>query len=435
MSFLRKAILINTTEFFWLVIATLQSIVLTRVLGPAGIGQYAVINSAMIVTLHIVAFGLPLSFLYHSKRNPDNSSEYLVNTVCAITFLGAIGGVVLAALAYFRGNYFGVVPWFILIALVFYVPIHLQGLVARSVLLIKIQARWISLMRILSILGSFIAIIVFSLLGILNVYLAVLCVIFAALIMAITGWSRARSVLDFSKRPSLKLCWKLGFMGIRVSWADMMVVVNSQISILIIKYLIDNFESVGYFSRGQRVALLVVSAGQAVTPLLFSRWASLPEDRIARHVEKVMRFASTLVVIMIVVILLTGKWIVLLLYGKEFLPAVYPMIILLPGAALYLLSRALVVLLSSRGRPEIAALLLFIATLVNGVLSWYFIPFMGIIGAAYASTTSNVLLLLLLVTTVKKKYKVKAARCLFMTKNDLDSVTAQLRTRTSQDNQ
>lgn len=435
MSFLRKAILINTTEFFCLVIAALQSIVLTRVLGPAGIGQYATINSAMMVTIQIASLGFPLSLLYHSQRNPDNSSEYLINTIWAMTFLGTIGGVVLAALVYFRGNYFGVVPWFILIALVVYVPIHLQGFVARNVLLRKIQARWISLMRILSIAGSFVPITVFGLLGILNVSLAILCVMFAALIMSIAGWAGAWPVLDFSKRPSLKLCWRLSSMGIRIGWADMMIVLNSQISILIIKHLIDNFESVGYFSRGQRVALLVVSAGQAVTPLLFSKWASLPKDRIARHVEKVMRFASTVVVIMIVVVLMTGKWIILLLYGKEFLPSVQPMMILLPGAALYLLSRALIVLLSSRGQPEKAALLLSIATLANGVLSWYLIPFMGIVGAACASTASNVLLLLLLVTTVKKKYKVKASRCLFMTKNDLDSVIAQLRTRTSQDNQ
>ena len=435
MSFLRKAILINTTEFFCLIIAALQSIVLTRVLGPAGIGQYATINSAMMVTIQIASLGFPVSLLYHSQRNPDNSSEYLINTIWAMIFLGTIGGVVLAALVYFRGNYFGVVPWFLSIALVFYVPIHIQAFVARSVLLRKIQARWISLMRILSIVGSFIAIIVFSLLGILNVYIAVLCIIFAAFIMTVAGWSGAWPSLDLSKRLSLKLCWRLSSMGIRMGWADIMIVLNSQISILIIKHLIDNFESVGYFSRGQRVALLVVSAGQAVTPLLFSKWASFPKDRIGRHVEKIMRFVSTAVVIMIVAVLMTGKWIILLLYGNEFLPAVQPMMILLPGAALYLLSRTLIVLLVSRGQPEKAALLLSIATLANGVLSWYLIPFMGIIGAAWASTASNVVLLLLLATTVKKKYKVKTARCFFMNKNDLDSVIAQLRTRTSQDNQ
>lgn len=421
MSFLRKAILINTTEFFCLIIAALQSIVVTRVLGPAGIGQYATINSAMMITLQIASLGFPLSLLYYSQRNPDNSSEYLINTIWAMAFLGTVGGIVLAALVYFRANYFGVVPWFLLIALIFYVPVYLQGSVARSVLLRKIQARWISLMRILPIAGSFIAIIVFSLLGILNVYLAVLCVIFAGLIMTVAGWSGAWPGLDLSKRLSLKSCWRLSSMGIRIGWADMMIVLNGQISILIIKHLIDNFESVGYFSRGQRVATLVLMASQAITPLLFSKWASFPQDKIAVHVEKVMRFASTVVVIMIVVVLLTGKWIILLLYGKEFLPAVQPMMILLPGAALYLLSKALIVLLSSRGRPEIAGLFLFVAVLINGVLSWYLIPFMGIVGAAWASTASNIALLCGLVFIVRKKFGIRTKHCLFVTRNDVNA--------------
>jgi O-antigen/teichoic acid export membrane protein len=421
MSFLRKAILVNTTEFFCLVIATFQSIVLSRVLGPAGVGQYATINSVMMVILQMVSLGFPLSFLYHSQRNPDSSSEYLVNTICAMILMGTVGGTVLTILVRLKTDYFGVVPWFLLIGLFTYVPIHLQGLVARSVLLIKIQAHRISLMRVLSMGGSFVPIVVFSLLGILSAHLAILCVVFAALMMAVAGWSGIWSTLDFSKRPSLRPCYKLGSMGIRIGWADMMIVLNSQISILIIKHLIDNFESVGYFSRGQRVALLVVTAGQAVAPLLFSKWASLAEDRIARHVEKVMRFASTVVVIMIVVVLLTGKWIILLLYGKEFLPAVRPMMILLPGAALYLLSKALIVLLSSRGRPEIAALFLTAAALINVVLSWYLIPIADIAGAAWASTASNIVLLCGLVFIVGKKFGIRTKHCLFVTRNDVNA--------------
>ena len=422
MSFLRKALLINTTEFFCLVIAAFQSIVLTRVLGPEGIGQYAVINSAMMVILQIASFGFPLSFLYHSQRNPGNSSEYLINTIWAIALLGTVGGIVLSALVCFRTSYFGAVPRFMALALVVYVPIHLQGFVARAVLLIKIQSRKISLMRILSIAGSFVPIVVFSLLGILNVYLAILCVMLAALTMAVAGWSSARPSLDFSKRLSLKLCGKLGFMGIRLSWADIMIVVNGQISILIIKYLIDDFDSVGYFSRGLRIAALAVTAGQAVMPLLFSRWASISESLLSVHVEKVMRVASTFAVVMIGIILLTGKWIIVLFYGRDFLPAVQPMMILLPGAVLYLLSKTLIALLSSRGLPEVSAIFLIIGLVVNVVLSWYLIPFAGIAGAAWASTASNIALLCGLMFAVKRKFSVRVKQCLFVNSNDVNSI-------------
>jgi O-antigen/teichoic acid export membrane protein len=376
----------------------------------------------MMITLQIASLGFPLSLLYNSQRNPNNGPMYLVNTVFAMLFVGCIGGIILTVFVRSKTDYFGVVPWFVLIGLVAYVPVHLQGFVARSVLLREIQARKISLMRILSVAGSFIPVVVFSVLGILSVPLAIVCVFFATLMMTIAGWSCAWPALDFSERPSFQVFCKLFSVGIRMSWGDMMILLNSQVGVLITKHLIEDFESVGYFSRGQRIATLVLLAGQAITPLLFSKWASLSDDKVASQVEKVMRFASAVVAVAIITIVLTGKWIILLLYGKEFLPAVRPMMILLPGAALYLLCKAFISLLSSRGRPEIAALFLTAAVLINVAISWYLIPIAGISGAAWASTISNVALFVGLMFTARKKFGIRIAQCLLLTRNDIRSI-------------
>lgn len=431
MSLLRKAILVNSTEFICLALGAFRTAVLSRVLGPAGIGQYAVVLSALVLAGPLSSFGFPLSFLYYSQHDRDNVKVYLINTISSMLVLGAAGGIILAALIYFKPGYFGDIPWFALLAIGFYVPIVLQAVVGRNNLLICIEARRLSLMNLCASAASILLILTLAAFRVLSVGQALLCFIFAAVIRAGLGWSWMRANVDFSIKPTWRISRKVGLMGIRQTWADLMIVVNGQLNILIIRYLLNNFESVGYFSRGQRVAMLAVMAGQAVLPLLFSRWASFPEERLAKHVEKVLRFASTVAMIMIFGILLTGRWIILVLYGREFLPALTPMMILVPGAVLYLLSHALIQLLGSRGVPELAVLMLFCGVTVNAVLSWLLIPLMGINGAALAATTGHVVLLVSLMMTVKIRFKVRVLHCVGLTINDIKAIGKSLRHKDS----
>ena len=74
MSFFRKAILVNSTALVCFVIRLGQTIILTRLLGPTGIGQYAVITAALMLAAQISALGYPIAFLYYCRRsNPGRS--------------------------------------------------------------------------------------------------------------------------------------------------------------------------------------------------------------------------------------------------------------------------------------------------------------------------------------------------------------------------
>lgn len=433
MSFLRKAALVNSAELLCLGLGVIQTIVLGRVLGPAGVGQYHVIRSALMLTAQLCCLGFPLSFLYHSQHDPENTKKYLMNTIWSMLFLGAVAGGVVVLLVLSKTDYFGLLPRFALVGVGLYVPILLSQLIARNTLLIRIEARRLSVIRVLSVAGGLAMILVFYTAGMLRVPQALLGLVLAALTGSLAGWIWAGKYLDASQKPSWKTIRRLGSMGIRLGWADLMILVNAQVNILIVKYLLTGFEDVGYFSRALVIAMLAVVAGQAVLPLLFSQWASFPEQRIPAHVEKVMRFASTISIIMIFGILFFGRWMVLLLWGARFLPAVVPMMILVPGAVLYLLSRTLMMLLGSRGAPELSSLSLLAGIIVNVVLSFLLIPQIGISGAAWASTWSNIVLLLLLAFIVKKKYKVRFAHCFGLNRSDMASIMKELRSKAGTD--
>ncbi len=426
MSLLRKAILVNSAEFVCFAIGLAPTIILTRVLGPAGIGQYSLIASTLQLAAQFCCLGFPLSFLYHSQYDPANTKEYLINAIWVNLVLGIIGGIAVTILIYHKADFFGQLPWFALLATGLFIPIVLQSGIARQSLLIKIEAKKLSILQFSVTIGSFCLVLIFFAFGSLAVGQAILCFVSMAIIRAVVGWYFMKEKVDFSIRPSWNISFKLGLMGIRQSWADLMTLLNSVLSVLIIKYLIKDFESVGFFSRGMQIAMLVVTASQAVFPLLFSRWASLSPEKVAGHVEKVMRFTTTICVIIIVAILLTGKWIIIVMYGKEFLPAVTPMMILLPGTVLYLMSRTLMPLLGSRGSPELSAFVLLLGALINVVFSWILIPSMGINGAALASTAGNIGLLVMLTVIANWKYQVRPMRCLWLDSSDWTDIKTQL---------
>ncbi len=426
MTFLRKAFLVNSTEFVCLCLGIIQASFLARTLGPAGVGQYDLICSVLILASQLCCLGFPQSFLYHSKIEPEKTQAYLVNSILSMTFLGIIAGITLVLLVIFKRNYFGFLPWFALLGIGLYVPILLGKILARNVLLIHIEAIKLSLMRLLSMVGGLSLLLVFYIFGILEVPQAVLGFVFVVFIAAIVGWLPARRYLDFSVKPGWAISLRLASMGIKLSLADIMILVNGQINILLIKYLLGNFENVGYFSRAQRISMLMLIACQAVFPLLFSRWASINAGKLQAHVEKVLRYATTLAAIIIIGILLTAKWIILVLYGSQFLSALEPMVILIPGAVLYMISRILMQLIGSQGRPELSAVSLAIAAATNALFCWFLIPGNGIIGAAWASTSGNTVLLFLMMLIVKKKYDIRIRQSVCLRKKDVKDLFRQL---------
>lgn len=422
MSLLRKAVLVNCATFVGLMFNFLLAIILTRALGPVGIGQYEVIQGIMMLVPQLVCLGLPMSYLYHVQKDKASQGNYLYQATIGSLLMGLIGGICLGiSIVLFKG-YFGHVKVYALLPIMLYVPFLLLRSIARSSLLVSIEARLLSIMEVSACMLSLVLASLFVLMKIINVELALICFLSAACVRMILGWMWTYQAFDKKYNFDYSIFKRMVVMGIKISFADLMVIVNSLVNILLIRLLLDDFASVGYYTRGLRIATLIITAVQSVLPLLFSRWAEIEEKQVPVHFAKVMRFSTTISLVFLLGILVTGKWLILIMFGRQFLPATVPMIILLPGAILFLLSRIHMELLGSRGVPEISGFALLSASILNAVLCFIFIPMMDIAGASYAFTIGNVYLFILLRLIVKRRYAIEIRKCLLLNRKDIDDI-------------
>ncbi|MCP4453461.1 MAG: oligosaccharide flippase family protein [Planctomycetes bacterium] len=426
MNFFRKALLVNATAMVSFVVRLVQTIVLTRWLGPTGIGQYAVVCAAVMLGSQISALGFPMAFLYYSQHDPEQAKTYQTHSVWSGLILGLLGGAAFGLLVRGCPTYFGHVPVYAIGAVSLYAVCMILAGVGRNSLLRRLESKRLSVMTLASSLGSLLLIGLLAWTGRLTVGSALVCLTCMQAIRLVVSWIWVGPTVDWRIRPRVEVLIKLGKMGLRQGSVDIMVLLNSTLNIMIIKVMISDFEQIGFFSRGMQIAMLVVTASQAVLPVLFSRWATLQESQLAVHFEKVFRVVTTFSCLVIIGILLLARPVVILLFGRAFIPAVTPMMILLPGTMLYLLGRVVIQFLGSRGLPEVSSVALLISCVVNAMLSWILIPRLGIHGAAMAASVSHGVLLAMLMWVMVTRFKVRIMHCVCMSLQDCRNMTRQL---------
>ena len=307
MSFVRKALLVNVTALVSFFIRLIQTIVLTRWLGPAGIGQYAVVCAAVMLGSQISALGFPMAFLYYSQHDPKQTQVYQIHSFWSGLILGCLGGAVLGALVIYCPTYFGHVPGYAIGAVSLYAVFMILAGVGRNSLLRRLESKRLSMMTLASALGSLVLIGVLAWAGRLTVGSALMCLTGMQAIRLAVAWIWVGPTVDWHIRPRAEVLIKLGKMGLRQGSVDIMVLLNSTLNIMIIKVMVSDFEQIGFFSRGMQIAMLVVTASQAVLPVLFSRWASLAESELTAHFEKVFRVVTTFSCLVIIAIFLLAE--------------------------------------------------------------------------------------------------------------------------------
>jgi O-antigen/teichoic acid export membrane protein len=384
-----------------MLLGVLLTLLLARLLGPEGLGQYAFAFSvATLLTLPVLQ-GLPVLLLREVSRAPAPqkaaASSRLMRYAVAVVALAAVVLVALALVFWGRasGRAFGTdvlltstalaLPLLLVLTLCLGAVLRANGhavagqvpdlAVRPAVFLLLLLLAWASLR--------------------LQAATAMALHVAAAVVALVAAWyqARARGMLGRSdSTPMPVAAWTLALLPL--STLAGMQLINSQVDLVILG-LYGQERDVGIYRVATLLALQTSFMLAIVTAVAAPSFASLHARGDWRELKRINRLSARLAlmfgVALFLVYLVAGRWLLGWAVGPEYLPAYLPLVILSAAHAASLWAGTTNVLLTMIGHDRDVLGCAVVSVACNIGLNLVLVPRFGAIGAACSSAGALVI--------------------------------------------
>jgi O-antigen/teichoic acid export membrane protein len=366
------------------------SIIIARTLGPEfkGIYNLTLLSSGLVLIICNLGLNGAISYLVASRKY---SSKQLF-TLSVTAGLGlSISGAILFYLAYqhfFINNILkGSDPQLILWVMLG-LPISLVTSFLSSLLLGQQRMMAYNLVLLINVLTNLAFQIISSMLyaGVSGAIIAWLASNFLGLILAL--WY-LRTDFNLRVKPLVPVIRPALSYGARSYTANLLTFFNLRLD----SFLVNAFKGaaeVGQYTSSVTFAEFLWYIPNAVSSALFPKVSSVDKDTANRITPQACR--QTLLIVFVAAIAFSGVggFLIVLLYGQAYRPAVLPFLLLLPGMIGVTVAKIISADLSGRGKPQIGAYTAGITIFVTVILDIVLIPLYSISGAAIASSVAYI---------------------------------------------
>ncbi len=377
----------------WVLIAGfLVSIIVTRVLGPAGRGQVALLGLISSLSLMLGCMNIPGATIYHLNRKKWTLRR-LIKPQLLLTTVAACCGLMIALLIYkfWPDQNVKQLPE---LAVALIAVIIIINMYCNSISSILTALREFSSLSVISICTATMAIpaysialwyyqggvVGWSLVGMVIplVGLIITCVVVFPKVFQKSGRSepREKSIrADCSSLLSFGIISQLG----NIAWfitlkADQFIISG-----------ILTVEALGFYAVAAGIAenlrLIPMTFGQVLFP-----YAANKEKKERRaFICACVRLTFWAMIMLGAILIILGNRIIMILFGSEFLPTVLPFQVLVAGIVILSIGNMLGYEFNAIGRPELILYSNFICGVFNILLNLVVLPKFGLIGAAWVS--------------------------------------------------
>lgn len=394
-TFSGQVLVLFGTQIFAAGVGIINGILLARLLGPAGKGDYYLLTLLPGTAVVLVQLGLPQAFGFFAARGQTlgivRQSMVLTAILSAATFVGLI-----VLLPLLQKALLGeiAVPQVLFVFLAF--PLALNATFTTGIVTGRQAVRWYAAVNavypiattglLVIVLGGFGP----SINGALAVYLITTAI--QSIGLAI-GARRAAAANSQATPASNRELLRYGLVYYPASLTSFF---SLRVDAYLIAFLtLDAAASLGYYSMAVGLAEMVFIFPKAVWTMFFPHVAGAPREDSDRQVAMVVRVtllvtsACALLLIPPVAIMI---WVVL----PAFIPSFPPFLVLLPGVTVLGAAGVLSGYMRGIGSPGIVSAVNMVTLAANVGANLILIPAFGIGGAAAASLFSYSLTALLL---------------------------------------
>lgn len=406
-------------------------IIIARILGPVGVGLWYIL---LMIPSYAEPFGrlkLDVASVYFLGKGRYKFGEVYFNLI----IVSLLSSAIIILVFFWQKNFILVnllknsLSSFNLVYLMFcYIPFSFININYSYLFLSKEDVRGYNAVSIIpavisSGLGIFL-LIVFKW-GILSLVVATLIGGIAAIVYSVLRIMKRDKIICRLNTGMLKEFFKFGWkLYISAFISHFQVYVSG---LLVAMYLLPS--AVTFYQMGQQKALMLtiiaVALGTFLYPLV-TKGSDLQGNEVTAKACRISFFILTLLAIISALII---KPAVHILYGKDFLPQIFPFWILLPGVIFYGATSILSSYFLGKGRPEVILKLSFIPLIFQVTLCVILIPQLGILGAALATSLSYFMTGMFYLFVFTRISKIKIADVIIAKKEDVILLTRFIKKR------
>jgi len=363
-------------------------ILMARFLGPEGKGLYHLIFLSVVLCAALGELGLGPASIYFIGRDRKLLPKILGNLFLVVGFISLFlttGG--LLFLVYLKPHVYASLPVWTWLLVGLLVPLQILESLLMQVLSAVLRIKEISIIEVAAIV--FQLLLVLLLVGVLG-----LRVQGALLAYGLQSFLTVASYFllivrdgGLPSRPDLPLLRESLWFGIRSYLSNLMKYLNFRLDAFLVAGLsVHGMQATGVYSVAVSLAEMLLFIPRSIRRSLFPMVAASNKGDANRITSTACRHTMLLSLLAATGVAVFGPLMIHRLYGSQFVAALTPLFILLPGIAISSQSVILYGDLAGRGKPEIGTMSTLAGLVATVGLDFALIPSYGITGAAVAST-------------------------------------------------
>lgn len=409
-------------QIFSLFVNTCNIILISRVLGPENNGYYTVAILLPTMLAIFMNFGVsPANVYYIGRRSVSPATACKVSFYLWI-FFSLTGLFVGTAIIYFKGKAFfpGVPHVLLLLALTSFPLILMQGY-AASILQGRQSFKILNFISALSSISFSFSLIIFYMFN-PSTYKTIIAFVLSQCITNFVSFFyikkeilNADNFQDKFDNYTLKAI-KYGY---KAHLSNILTFFNYRIDIFLVNFLMNaSFAGIYFIAVTASEKIWVLSS--SICTVIFPKLSELHGDvkKFNNFSPFIARWTLVFVTIAATILAFLSYPLINLFFGKEYIEAIIPILLLLPGIVMASLTKIFANDIAAQGHPELNLYPSLIVLIINVAGNIYLIPKLGLSGAALSTTISYGFQMILTTTIYLKLNKLLIQDVFCITQED-----------------
>ena len=389
-----------------LFISVIINVIESRLLGPQEMGRFSIFLTTQTFFVTIFALGIGQACIYFINSLKRNIVDVVTSSVKFILPFSFLANLALFATLSFFSGYFQEDNKFYLLLFCVGTNALLVNTILIPVLLANMQVVKHQIVKYVSQITVLFALVCMLLFNI-QIETGILLVLtgLSNVVSLVLLYRYLRKYIQWRHSMNLHFVKELFLWGMKLSGNNMASIILNSIPVYFLSWFSiagEGMENVGYYTRSSTLLVAGTVVISSIGPLIYAKWSALEGDVMKEQVQRLSFLLCLFNLVVALLLVIFSKFLITLLYGSDFLPAIPVLKILAFTLVFNGVKEICYGILSSRGVPLKIMKNLFIGSVALGVIAFFLIPLFGVIGCAYATLAITALTSFLLMLDVRK---------------------------------